>query len=309
MASRRITVSELLTHQDCPTKWKSLYVERRAGRKLSRALRLGTAFHELLAEALRAWQLGVLEKDPTVWEEQLARRMVEGLTEDEIAALGPGVVREARTLGFYAWTFFQGPLPFREVLAVEEAMEVPLSDKLTLVGTVDAVVRDEEKRIWHLQWKSLRATTNPVHYVRRIKRSLHEAAYGVLIRQAFPGEEYMGTRLQVFRKLPRTTRASGKLVERNPHEAIVGSDLCVNPAQEARAFRDIYGIIGRMAGESSPGAWTEQRERSCFGAFGNAPCAFLDVCDGYTTLADPHLFEDWDPWKRYNVVEEDLVNG
>ena len=303
-AVRKITVSEILTHQDCPTKWKHLYVDKRAGRRGERALGLGTVFHELLAEALRAWQLGMLEKDQDVWQDQMGRRVVEGLSDEEIANLGTGLIRDARNLGFYAWTFFQQPLPFKEVLAVEEAMEVKLTSDLTLIGRVDAIVRDEEKRIWHLQWKSLGATTNPANFIRRIKRSLHEAAYSALIREAFPGEDYMGTRLQVFRKLPRQMRAGGHLVDRNPLEALVGSDLCINSAQQTRAFDDILGITERMEGEKVPGAWVEQREKTCLGQFGNSPCAFLDVCDGFTTLADPHLFEDWDPWGRYEGLEE-----
>lgn len=303
-AVRRITVSELLTHQDCPTKWRNQYVERRVGRRGERALRLGTVFHELLAEALRAWQLGMLEKDSTVWEEQMGRRVVEGLDDEQIAQLGTGLIRDARNLGFYAWRFFQEPLPFKEVIAVEEAMEVPLTHDLTLVGRVDAIVRDEEKRIWHLQWKSLGATTNPAYFVRRIKRSLHEAAYSALIREAFPKDDYMGTRLQVFRKLPRQTRVNGHLEPRNPLEALVGEDLCINSALTTRAFEDILGLAERMEGEKVPGAWVEQREKACFGSFGNSPCAFLDVCDGFTTLADPHLYEDWDPWARYEGIEE-----
>jgi hypothetical protein len=119
----------------------------------------------------------------------------------------------------------------------------------------------------------------------------------------------MGTRLQVFRKLPLQTRAGGKLTPRDPSEAVVGSDLLVNDFQVERAYRDLVRISTQI-GMDAMIPWDgrelidlEQNEASCFGPYGNSPCAFLDICDGYTTLSDPHLFEDWDPDARYTDLE------
>lgn len=310
-----LTVSQALTHQTCPTKHRFLYLEKRRGnRKLEPALDLGTAFHQLMAEALTAFGSfgrGNLNTDPEEWAKRLTKKLSENLDDAGLDSK-QDLIRTAWALGHWAhWYWFETPLRFTKVLAVEEPLEAKLGPELTLRGRIDGVVLDEEGRAWHLQWKSLSGSTKPEHFIRRIKRSLHEAAYGVLIREKWPQYEYMGTRLQVFRKVSLQARVGGKLVPRDPSDAIVGSDLLINEFQFERAYRDLQRIAGQITVDGAI-PWDgrelldlEQRESSCFGPFGNSPCPFLDVCDGFTTISDPHLFEDWDPDERYEDLTQE----
>jgi hypothetical protein len=314
-----LTVSQALAHQSCPTKHRFLYIEkRRKLRSLEPALDLGTAFHQLMAESLLAYGAmgrGNMNTDPEEWAKRLTKQLSSNLTADGVEG-NQDLIRTAWALGHWAhFYWFNTPIRFTKVLAVEEPLEAQLVEGVTLRGRIDGVVLDEEGRVWHLQWKSLSPSTKPEHFIRRIKRSLHEAAYGVLIKEKWPQYEYMGTRLQVFRKVSMQARVGGKLIPRDPQEAIFGSDLLINEFQAERAISDLIRLAtqieidARTPWDRKSLLWMEQREGACFGPYGNSPCPYLDVCDGFTGLNDPHLFEDWDPDQRYEDLTQGLVEA
>jgi len=323
--TRRVNVSEILAYQNCPSYWASAYHYKRSLRGTKRtALDIGTAFHKSWEQAMRHYKQqaphkpGLADVDQWVnslqltYTMELEQRGIPVLTKDLTTLKGLG------TWAAWWWGQDANP-PFDEVVEVEWTGERPLGTiegvDVVLFGRLDAVVRrnDDLRPLKHWQVK----TSGPQHLdlkIAKVKRSLHESAYSYIAEGHWGPELWGGTHHFLVLKVGlRKKDDSGVLLDRNPAETIVETDLVISQAIRSQRLADIKEVVrniiieernlGPARGSLYP-LPVEQREHYCGGAYGSSRCQYMATCDGEVPLTDV-AYEDANPLERYADAEDD----
>lgn len=291
----RINVSELLALQKCPSYWWATYMaKKRAAGPEAAALTLGTLAHTRLAAAMR---------------NEVSKSIASQITDVEQLPMA-----EALDERISYWD--AQPHPWDgAVIHVEKDLEMPLgtidTKPLVLFGRPDAVVIYQDK-LWHVQHKTLGASTQIGMFARTIQRSLHERAYAALIQEHFPHRPYGGTMLNIIRKLAPTTNRNGKRINRPPGEALHLEFLPIEQEQIRKSLEDMRYWAGEalryaqmaQSGALPPPSHTMQMARlpqisDC--VIYHRLCPFIDVCDGWDSLESQN-FQDKDPLAHYAVA-------
>ncbi len=305
---RKVNVSEVLDYMRCPALWASKWWahKRLIGRR-EHAADVGKVVHSCWEDAIKSY--GAFGPNATKgltdqaqWEnglhhEMRKRWLAAGFDEDTAD------LRKLTAISHRAAWWWSQPLPFDKVLSVEETLEAPLTDSITLFGRLDAVC-EHEGWIKHHQLK----TYGGAHIglkIRLIKRSLHESAYWILGMLKY-GKMYRGTHLTLIRTLPLRQKVDGVLQMRPPAAMCVDEDLVIPEALRERAKRDIIRATEAMLRyERQLNACVikphdlPQHEHMCGGTFGNSECHFLEVCMRYADLDDRTLYDTVDPLEHY----------
>lgn len=181
--------------------------------------------------------------------------------------------------------------PCDEVLAIEEAIEVPLglipgtTCKLTLNIRPDLVIRVNGS-LWHEQHRTLDKGVTMALYQRTAVRDITERLYHVGLKHRFPEEDVIGTRFDVLRKLrPESIHAA-------PRSALGRFEVVMEQPLIESAIRQLKGGIAKAIYLMRMGIieiWdNDDLDR---GKFGNSEDAFFKVLSGECELDDARYFE------------------
>jgi len=283
-----LSVSEMQDWISCPQLWFWKWVLNRAVRRPGPALRAGLAVHACFEERLRSGDRPGIDADFAEAEPNLARVLT--------AALG-------------AWDrkYLDSEPPWTEIIAVEEPLRLQLTEELALVGRPDSIVR-WQSGIWHVQHKTTGQSTPVATFAAGIRRSFHENLYGVLIENAYPNERYMGTMLNVVRKL------SMKRVDEDPNQALHMEFLPIPKAQRLQAVESFrfYGKQIKSWRDELSGVNLRiipQNREHCTGQYKNTLCSHFGPCENPEAIWQDEHYETYDPRSRYQAKPSKPSNG
>lgn len=279
----KINISNLRTYLECPTKAFYEHTLRRGPITKSLALELGSLWHSMMetrlkGDSIKAVEAGAQLAVACISESDLREKLDKGLT-----AILPA---------FREW---QQPDDWK-IIAVEKELEAPLGPDHTLQGRLDALVYWNGS-YWHLQHKTVSASTPLALYYAYMERDWHECAYQYLAeRNGYT--PYAGTILNTVRKL------SAKRMAENPKAALAIQYIPRDNRQVSKAIWDITTIAERIDDDNV--STTEdiiQNRSACMGRYGNSPCPYLQVCNNIISITDNSYFRDLED--RYATVPKD----
>lgn len=267
---RPVTVSEVLTFDQCPQMWAWKYV-RGIAEEPTAAQRLGQALHTWFAERLRTG----------LPPGKLSERVHPDDLEDA----------EAIDLALPEWERRFSDPPWEEVVMVERELTMSVGD-LQLLGKPDAVVRWMGK-YWHTQHKSVGRSVPVEKFAMSVQKSLHEGLYCTMLEHN-GYHPTTGTMLNAVRKLSANT------IKKSPGQALHLEFLPVTLPMREGAMQDLIARAREMRAlestldSSKPRAYRDRT--ACNGRFGNSRCPYYGVCwEGQ----EPEEFPQQDPLERY----------
>jgi hypothetical protein len=176
-----------------------------------------------------------------------------------------------------------------ETIAVEQVLDKQLPGSAhILYGTPDRVVR-WQGQFWHVQNRTLSATTPIAPYLRAASLNMHELAYAWLISQ-HGMTPYGGTLFNIIRKL-KLIGAKGKALH-TPEECFVQEFIPLSAARIRDCLAEITRAADQMAFYAADPPQSLCTESCILGRFGNKLCAYFDVCNGDAALSDDSMYED-----------------
>jgi hypothetical protein len=308
-----VTVSAVKEYQLCPQKWAHSFVANKVPVSTPVPFTIGKLWHSYREgcmngddpAGLLVTLRGQAEASATELDAQDRFKQADGLRRDW---------ENMEQLASHFKDRFDGP-----TVCVEMAMTAPLgtlpNGELVQVAGIPDRVRRIGGKLVHTQTRTLSESTPMAPYLRAFARNTHELVYAWLIQQAYPGEPYFGSELQVLRKArlwsDRKCSSAGTKwhAERSrldcpechyegrvrtqlhtPEELLVQELVPIDPTQVQVALQDVmqvaFGMQRVLAGEPPV-----QNRDADLGRFGNSLCAYFDVCSGTAKLDDPTLFK------------------
>lgn len=274
-----VSVSWIKDHEICPTFAYNRNVKLRGPAANAVALSVGSIWHEAMAARLRGETFAASL-------DTMSPRVA-----DEWAVLAPVA---------NAWDV---PADW-QVELVEHEMRLPAGPH-TFVGRLDALVKWNESW-WHVQHKTLAQGVPIEVFAEQQRTDWHECLYQRMAEHA-DYRPFAGTILNICRKLSKSVRRDGNMVERHPLEFLVEpmylrrSDQIVDAA-----ILDMMQIAGDIEDEIGSRRRISKNRSACAGAFRNSLCVYKGCCDGGITL-DDEQFVDLEV--RYADVEKDANDG
>lgn len=311
----RVNVSSINLFQECPTKWFYEAALHRAPRARSAALGIGTLVHKDLEEAATG-------SGPRPIEE----RYQEAVTANEMD-WDPQVLRTCESLTKWLAHYYATAAPSPDgVLYAEAVLETTIDrihgTKVVLAGRLD-LLESYAGRLWHRQYKTRSNSGSQAVYSATKQVSLHEAAYALLVSDAYPDQPYGGTILVTIIKASAEKRQNGKsgpLVPRNPDECVHVEHLPLRQEYLDAALSDIrqtvadqltvlarFGSNGSdlplqdYSGRPFAPVGVSRNRAACAGHFGNSLCPFFRTCWGDVPITDETFYQDRNPMESYET--------
>lgn len=201
---RHINQSELVTFLRCRRKWNYGYVKGLGSPGYSSNLETGSAVHAALqAHYKQGLPFDVLDEYWAPWLE----------TEGE---LPPGLLKDVELSqimveGYLEWLEETGNDAYLTPVAVEQKVELLIRPDVTLHGTIDLVMQDEDGRYWLFDHKTTASFGALVD--RRLQMNFQLMTYAVLTEAHF-GQAPAGATLNMLRKVKRTASAKPPFYQR-----------------------------------------------------------------------------------------------
>lgn len=270
-------VSKLKTFLECEQKGHYKYHDGRSPNRREQALDIGTLWHKLMDARLQ----GATNPQCVQIIEDSFQKLFQESDPQYFHKVSHGW--KAIEPAFWAWK----PNPEWEVIGTEMVVHRQLPG-VRIEGTLDALVK-WNGQFWHLQHKTLGASTPPDVYMAFMQRDWHECIYQWIAGDTF--KPYGGTILNVVRKLSFTT------ISANPSHALWSVPIPRDNDQVMKAVSDMATAISRFEMLKVTNDPIQNRS-ACAGWMGNRLCPYIGVCNGVATLTDDTLFKPTED--RYN---------
>lgn len=201
---RHINQSELVTFLRCRRKWNWGYVQGLASPGYASNLETGSAVH-------RALQAHYQGGDPYAALDEYWAPWLD--TEGE---LPPGLEKDVKLSGimvdgYFEWLEDTGADAYLTPVAIEEKVELLIRPDVTLHGTVDLVMQDQDGLLWLFDHKTTAAFGALVD--RRLQMNFQLMTYAVLA-EAHLGKAPAGATLNMLRKVQRTAASKPPFYQR-----------------------------------------------------------------------------------------------
>lgn len=201
-------ISSVQDFMQCRYRWACKWVYNRVPRTEPRALSFGKLLHNVFEDHL-------LSGDPM--DKVIDRQIVEWRTQAAVANRDVAEVTAALSaitdLESYREVLCQWKDQYPcdiPVLEVETPFEIDVGHDIKIKGKPDRV-SVVFGRAFHIQNRSLAATTNFDLYTHLAKRHLHELVYGYAISRKFQQYPYGGTIFNLLRKITHRSK-TGKIL-------------------------------------------------------------------------------------------------
>jgi hypothetical protein len=278
-----ISASEIKQFRKCP--WRYFARQTRIPKQKAVPLTIGTMWHSFTEAVLRGGDvrtsLATLKATAALAETDLL-----GSKGTEAVTKFRGQVKILEAAAMH-WT----PPPSEETLTIEEAFTMPLglipgtTCNLILNVRPDTISRVNGS-LWHDQRRTLNPGITMSLYQRTAVRDLTERLYHAAIKHRFPGEDVIGTRFDILRKLSPAT------INARPQDALGLLSVVMEQRMVEDAIRQLKGGIAKAIYMMRMGQleiWDNDDEDR--GSFGNSEDSYFRVLSGETNLEDDNWFE------------------
>lgn len=243
----RLSVSDLKLYMTCPAMfYYSYFLGRVPAGTSATPLGVGTLAHK----ALEVKQTG------EVWTPEFETLEIE----EGFNALRPAIE---------AWS----PPAGWKVIEAEQEVELVLVPSLgiLLIGRPDLVV-EWNGFLWHVQYKTVSASTPIPTFGEVIRTDWHECFYQAALEEKH-GRKVRGTILVTLKKL------SAKAILANPTSAVAVQYLNRSEDNVREAMEDMARVAGKIHFDYGNGTPFVKNRSACGGSFRNSLCPYKPVCD------------------------------
>ena len=257
---RHINQSELTTFLRCRRKWAWSYRDGLESRGYNSNLSTGSAVHASL-------QAFYKKQDPFTALREYWAPVAEALhPEDPSAAqLAKDVkLSEIMIEGYLDWLAGEASDAYLEPVAIEQKVEMLLRPDVTLHGTLDLVMADQDGNLWLVDHKTTAAFSALVD--RRMQLNFQLLTYATLCEEYF-GVAPAGAALNMLRKVQRTAASKPPFYQRET--------VHFNQHQLASHRQQLDAILTDLLRVEAEG------DRSCYPVVDQDcswKCPFLSVC-------------------------------
>lgn len=294
----RLNISQVKDWQHNPVLWFYRYQLKRSPRFAANALAVGSAMHRAFDYSFKGVTMAEAVAMVTEEVQQDYRRLLQENYPGAAEKLLTGWQEIAELLIHWSDRFDV------QTVASELTLEATLPNGDILYGRLDRL-GVYASQLWHVQNRSLAASTNLPLYLQTSEMDLHENAYAWLVeqnRQLLPEGvrdlPYGGTIYNIVRKL-KLVGKNGKELHK-PDECFVQEMVAIQPG----LVEKVLHTVCEVANEIRPFAEGALMKRICpatcaRGQFGNSRCPYYGVCVGLDDIHDDALFMDAvDPYQE-----------
>lgn len=296
----RLNVSAAKAFQESPRKWWYRYVLNRVPLLSAPALEAGTGMHHAFEQHFT----GLPMSDACALAGEGVQQAINELMRLNAPKRADQLDKDWRILSALL-PHWQDRFPF-ETISVEEELETQLGTGGQIVqdrgggfvislphklfGTPDRIAVWGDQ-YWHVQNRSLSASTPIAVYLETAVLDWHELAYAELISRNYTDKPYGGTLFNIVRKLALTGK-NGPL--HKPEECFVQEFIPLGAGHRQRLLRTMIRIADEMdLYLNKVGMPPVLCPDTCTrGRYGNSTCPYFRVCAGYDDIHDDALFKD-----------------